>query len=114
MGLFGRVDGLVLMAQAAEAAASEEGNAVLKFLNDGGEMMWVILVVSLIGTALFLLKAQNLYLARRLNATAFVAKVVEQRLAADRIADDGVVRAPLDAGDVAPEVTGEIVDAYVV
>ncbi len=77
MGLFGRVDGLVLLAQATEAAATEEGNAVLKFLNDGGEMMWVILVVSLVGTVLFLLKAQNLYLARRLNATAFVAKVVE-------------------------------------
>ena len=33
---------VLLLAQAGEAAAEETQNPVLKFLNDGGEMMYVI------------------------------------------------------------------------
>lgn len=70
--------GLGIIAQAAaEEAAAEEGNFLIAYLNDGGWMMWVILSLSIIGTLLFLERAFNLYLVRRLNARAFVSKVVD-------------------------------------
>ena len=69
--------GILVLAQAGEAAADEAQNPVLKFLNDGGSMMYVILAVSLFGTLVFLERAFNLYLVRRLNARAFTAKVID-------------------------------------
>ncbi len=69
--------GVLLLAQAGEVAADEAQNPVLKFLSDGGEMMYVIATVSLVGTLLFLERAFNLYLVRRLNARALTAKVVD-------------------------------------
>ncbi len=64
----------------AQAAAEEAGggNVLLEYLDKGGWMMYVILIVSMIGVAMFLERAFNLYLLRRLNARNFVARVVSQ------------------------------------
>lgn len=58
------------------AAGAEEGNVLLSYLEDGGWMMYVILTVSLFGTAMFLERAFNLYVLRRLNSRAFVSRIV--------------------------------------
>lgn len=58
------------------AAGPEGGNVLLQYLEDGGWMMTVILIVSLFGTAMFLERAFNLYLVRRLNSRAFVSRIV--------------------------------------
>lgn len=69
--------GLLILAQAAEASAEEEANFLVQYLNDGGWMMYVILVFSIVGTLLFLERAFNLYVMRRLNAKSFIAKVID-------------------------------------
>ncbi len=58
------------------AAGSEGGNVLLQYLEDGGWMMYVILTVSLFGTAMFLERVFNLYLLRRLNSRSFIARIV--------------------------------------
>ncbi len=58
------------------AAGTEGGNVLLQYLEDGGWMMYVILTVSLFGTAMFLERVFNLYLLRRLNSRAFIARIV--------------------------------------
>ncbi len=58
------------------AAGSEGGNVLLQYLEDGGGMMYVILVVSLFGTSMFLERVFNLYLLRRLNSRSFIARIV--------------------------------------
>ena len=67
----------LILAQATEAAAAAQKNPIIKFLDDGGGMMYVILLVSLVGTLMFLERAINLYVVRRLNAKAFIAKIVD-------------------------------------
>jgi biopolymer transport protein ExbB len=57
-------------------AGSEGGNVILQYLEDGGWMMYVILTVSLFGTAMFLERVFNLYLLRRLNSRSFIARIV--------------------------------------
>lgn len=71
------VDGVIVLAQAAGTAPAEESNFLLQYLQDGGWMMYVILIVSLIGTLLFLERAFNLYIMRGLNARSFMAKVID-------------------------------------
>lgn len=69
---------VLILAQATEtAAAAPQKNVIIKFLDDGGGMMYIILFVSLMGTLMFLERAINLYLVRRLNAKAFIAKIVD-------------------------------------
>lgn len=58
------------------AATTEESNVILSYLNDGGWMMWVILGVSLIGVMLFLERAFDLFLRRRLNCREFTKRTV--------------------------------------
>lgn len=58
------------------AAGSEGGNVLLQYLEEGGWMMYVILTVSLFGTAMFVERAIALYVLRRLNSRAFVSRVV--------------------------------------
>jgi len=80
MGSYGLINGVLILAQAAEdkaAEAAEEGFSIIGFLNDGGFMMWVILGVSVIGTLMFVERAFNLYIVRRLNARAFIAKIID-------------------------------------
>lgn len=57
-------------------AGAEGGNVLLQYLEDGGWMMYVILVVSLFGTAMFVERGFALYILRRLNSRAFVSRVV--------------------------------------
>jgi len=72
-------------AAAAAAAASEDQGAFAAiggYLSDGGPMMIVILLVSIVGTALFAERAYTLYVRNRLNADAFLSGVfrfVERR-----------------------------------
>lgn len=63
----------VILAQAAEGGG---GNVLTEYLDAGGFMMYVILTVSLVGLTLFLERFVNLYALRRLNANAFVARLV--------------------------------------
>lgn len=63
----------VILAQAAEGSG---GNVLTEYLDAGGFMMYVILTVSLVGLTLFLERFVNLYALRRLNANAFVARLV--------------------------------------
>jgi len=51
-------------------------SAILDYLNQGGWMMYVILMVSIVGTTLFAERAVNLYVLRRLNVPRFLATVV--------------------------------------
>jgi len=63
----------------AEAEKEEEKSffgSVGAFFSDGGPMMIVILLVSLIGLALFLERAYGLYLQQKLDAQAFLDKVL--------------------------------------
>ena len=60
-------------------AAAEEGDksVVLEYLDAGGWMMYVILIVSLVGLLLFLERAFNLYVLRRLSVRGFMARIVD-------------------------------------
>lgn len=69
--------GLLILAQAAEAAEEEGGNFILEYLSAGGWMMYVILSLSVLGTLFFLERAVNLYVVRRLNARAFTARIID-------------------------------------
>ena len=76
----GWVHGVLWVAQAGAeqvAAAADEQNFILRYLNEGGWMMYVILFLSVLGTLLFLERVFNLYVLRRLNARAFVFKVMD-------------------------------------
>ncbi len=69
-----------LLAQIEEEAG--DTNPLLAYFEDGGWMMYVILVVSLIGLVVFLERGFQLYLLRFLNARSFVqalVKKIEQR-----------------------------------
>ncbi|MEM9068916.1 MAG: MotA/TolQ/ExbB proton channel family protein [Myxococcota bacterium] len=69
--------GTVLGQEEAAAPAAEEGGSVVTdYLNDGGWMMYVILIVSVIGMILFVERVIDLYLRRRLNAEGFMAQVL--------------------------------------
>jgi biopolymer transport protein ExbB len=50
---------------------------IRQYLDAGGFMMYVILIVSLIGVTLFLLRLVDLYWMQRLNARAFTSKIVD-------------------------------------
>ncbi len=72
---------LTALAQEAEAesaaeAPSSSGGVVFDYLADGGPVMYVILLLSIIGTAIFAIRAVDLYLVRRLGAKSFMAKVL--------------------------------------
>ncbi len=58
------------------AATSEESNVLTSYLNDGGWMMYVILVVSLIGVMLFFERVFDLYIRRQLNSREFTKRIV--------------------------------------
>lgn len=49
---------------------------ILDYMDRGGWMMWVILGVSLVGVTLFLERAADLFLRRRLDASGFQALVL--------------------------------------
>lgn len=51
-------------------------STLFEYLNRGGWMMYVILAVSIVGTVIFLERAYNLYVARRLDVRGFLATVV--------------------------------------
>lgn len=71
------------LAQEEATAASGGGfTAMLSYLDDGGFVMYVILAVSMVGTALFLERAFDLYVLRRLGAEGLlkgVMRSVERR-----------------------------------
>ena len=67
---------------AAEAAASDDGFSVLQILADGGWAMYVILVISLIGFAVFFERMFDLYVLQRMPTRSMIEKVralVERR-----------------------------------
>ena len=66
-------------AKGASAAAEEAGglSVVTDYLADGGTVMYVILGVSILGTVLFLERAFDLYVLRRLDAPTFVRNAVQ-------------------------------------
>lgn len=71
---------LALGASPARAADGEGGgglSVITDYLNDGGTVMYVILSLSILGTALFLERAYDLYLGRRLASKAFMDKVLD-------------------------------------
>jgi biopolymer transport protein ExbB/TolQ len=51
-------------------------STILEYLNRGGWMMYVILLVSIVGTTLFAERAFNLFYLRRLDIKRFMATVV--------------------------------------
>jgi biopolymer transport protein ExbB/TolQ len=69
-----------LLAIAQEAAAAEGGpsddSTVLSYLEDGGSVMYVILAISIVAGLVFLIRAVDLYLFKRLNVKLFVNTVV--------------------------------------
>jgi len=50
---------------------------VAEYLDDGGTVMYVILLISIIGTAIFLERAFDLYVRKRLATDAFMAEVLQ-------------------------------------
>ncbi|MEM7447632.1 MAG: MotA/TolQ/ExbB proton channel family protein [Myxococcota bacterium] len=62
--------------QAASEEASGGGSTVLAYLTDGGWMMYVILGASIVGMIVFLERAVDLFLQRRLNAEGVMGKVL--------------------------------------
>ncbi len=62
------------LAQEAEDAASE--GMLGSWFGDGGPVMWVILIASIFGTVIFLERAFDLYLTRRLDADQFSATIL--------------------------------------
>lgn len=80
--LRGSTAALVALASSPLTALAEEeeggGGTVLDYLNDGGSVMWVILALSLVGTVLFVERALDLYVLRRLSAESFMAEVLSQ------------------------------------
>lgn len=75
LGALAQEGGQEAAEDAAPAAESGSGSAVLDYLNDGGWMMYVILGVSVVGMILFVERAIALYLRNRLGADAFTTKV---------------------------------------
>lgn len=76
--------------EAAEVAAEPTGglSMLLQYLEDGGAVMYVILAVSLAGTALFLERSFDLFFLQRLGSAGLVARVmrhVERRRYADAL-----------------------------
>ena len=69
------IEGAAVVAQIG--GGETESNFIVQYLNDGGWMMWVILIFSLFGTLVFLERAFNLYLIRALNARAFMGKIID-------------------------------------
>lgn len=65
----------------AAKAEEEEGstNAILEYLNKGGWMMWVILMVSIIGVAIFFERGFHLFIRRRIagGVEGFVDRVIK-------------------------------------
>jgi biopolymer transport protein ExbB/TolQ len=59
------------------APEAESQNFILEYLDAGGWMMYVILTVSIVGLMIFLERVFNFYILRRLNATAFVTRLVD-------------------------------------
>jgi biopolymer transport protein ExbB/TolQ len=65
-------------AEAAKSSQSSGGLGVLAdYLNDGGWMMYVILGLLILGTGLFLERAYDLYLLRRLAARSFMNRILD-------------------------------------
>lgn len=62
--------------QAAAAAPADSGNVVVQYLNDGGWGMYVILAASIVGLVVFLERAFDLMIQRKLNARAFMQQVL--------------------------------------
>lgn len=50
--------------------------AIIEYLNQGGWMMYVILLVSIFGTILFLERAFNLFVLRKLDMNGFMSSVL--------------------------------------
>lgn len=63
-------------AESGGDAPSAGGSVVFDYLADGGPVMYVILLLSVLGTAIFAIRAVDLYLVRRLGARSFMAKVL--------------------------------------
>ena len=76
----------VALAQEAEAVAeevaesaapaAEESGMLGSWFGDGGPVMWVLLIVSIIGTLIFFERFFDLYVLRRLNADGFCGEVL--------------------------------------
>ncbi len=66
-------------AEAPKAEEKEKANAILEYLNKGGWMMWVILMVSILGVAIFFERGFHLFLRRRISGgvDGFVDRVVK-------------------------------------
>ncbi len=67
---------LFLGAPALAQEKASGGGVVLDYLNDGGFAMYVILGISVLGTILFLERAYDLYLRRRLPTQVFLGEVL--------------------------------------
>lgn len=65
-----------LIAQTPDAAAEAQQSVILQYLDEGGWMMYVILVVSIFGVVLFLERSFDLFILRRLNTKSFTANLV--------------------------------------
>jgi len=65
-------------AAASGGGGSSSGLGVLgEYLNDGGWMMWVILSLLILGTAIFLERSYDLYVVRRLAARSFMNRILD-------------------------------------
>ncbi|MBA2665284.1 MAG: MotA/TolQ/ExbB proton channel family protein [Bradymonadaceae bacterium] len=67
--------GLGILATAGGEAPASAGFVMRQYLDAGGFMMYVILCVSIVGVALFLIRMVELYVLRRLNVRSFVSKI---------------------------------------
>jgi len=71
---------LVAFVVIASPASAQESSGGLGFIgdwmSDGGEVMWIILTVSIVGTVVFLERAFDLYIQQRLRAKSFLASVL--------------------------------------
>lgn len=60
---------------ATSGSGSGSGSVVLDYLQEGGWMMYVILIVSVFGVIIFVERAVDLYFRHRLGADSFTSKV---------------------------------------
>lgn len=73
-----------LGATIAETAFAQEAKSpgffgiITEYLDDGGIVMYVILLVSVIGMVIFLERAFDLYIQRRLSTDSFISSVLQQ------------------------------------
>lgn len=60
----------------AQIGGGGEGNILMEYLNVGGWMMYVILGASILGLVIFIERAFNLFVLRRLDAQSFIDRIV--------------------------------------